>query len=241
MNGKRRPKPGSVLWGARKFLVILLLIKLQQLCWLAAAIQTGNDTIDISWVFSLKSVSRMVPLQQHTEASRRLQDILTGDSLNFDRPITILLHQSPLQSHQQLLLFHASREAFAEEERLMPGIFVSHFRTLLLLVFAGCDALVGDVVLSQFVVNAASDVSKDAREVLRVGLKNAGLVNRFLDLGDEEETVKHSKLPFYGQKDLAKEYSEAVASAEAFVRDLQRVFTSRTKRALATEGVAEMC
>ncbi|XP_026190486.1 uncharacterized protein LOC34621741 [Cyclospora cayetanensis] len=131
MNGKRRPKPGSVLWGARKFLVILLLIKLQQLCWLAAAIQTGNDTIDISWVFSLKSVSRMVPLQQHTEASRRLQDILTGDSLNFDRPITILLHQSPLQSHQQLLLFHASREAFAEEERLMPGIFVSHFRTLL--------------------------------------------------------------------------------------------------------------
>ncbi|CDI83991.1 hypothetical protein, conserved [Eimeria acervulina] len=99
-------------------------------------------------------------------------------------------------------LLQAAQTAFAAEERLLPGVFESHARTLLL------------------VLHAAFCGGTDPREVLRVALANAGLVTGVLDVGGLSEVSYFSSC---GQPKFAADSWEAVASAEEFVSDVQRL------------------
>lgn len=191
-----------------KSLVLLLLAELQQVHRAESAGQSESASQDASWVLSVESVSRMVPLLQQAEAATRLQEIVTGKSASEESPKTILLRHSPVPVHLQLLLLHSARAAFAVEERLLHGIVESHFRTLL------------------FLVHAALSLEGDARDVLRLALDHGGLVAGVVDIGDSYLNGTPADLLSAGQKKIASSFLEAVTSAENFVRDLQHVVTA---------------
>ncbi|CDI87943.1 hypothetical protein, conserved [Eimeria praecox] len=119
-----------------------------------------------------------------------------------ERPTSILLHPTPVPLAHQTALLEAAETAFAGEERVFPGIFESHARTLLL------------------VLHGASCAGKDPREVLRTALAHAGLVTGVLDEGGISEASYSSSIV---QSKHAVDSWEAVASAEAFVSDVQRL------------------
>ncbi|CDJ33615.1 uncharacterized protein EMH_0084220 [Eimeria mitis] len=108
--------------------------------------------------------------------------------------------------------------AFAGEERLLPGIFESHARTLLL------------------VLHAASCGGSGPREVLRMALTRAGLVTGVLDVGSPPDASYFSSFSSsVRQSKFASDSWKAVASAEAFVSDVQRL-AQRCMATTATPG-----
>ena len=74
--------------------------------------------------------------------------------------------------------------------------------------------------LLQLVLHAASCAGRDPREVLRVALARAGLVTGVLDVGGQRGDSCSSSCR---RSRLAADSWEAVASAEAFVSDVQRL------------------
>ncbi|CDJ40766.1 hypothetical protein, conserved [Eimeria tenella] len=194
------------------------LAELQQLYPAAAAatdnatssIQANSDQHDSAWVFSVESVSRMVPLLQRAEAATRLRSIVMDFPRHSKGPPVVLLHPTPVSPLHQLKLLQSAREAFAAEEQLLPGISEYHARTLLL------------------VLHAATSARYSPREALRQGLSRAGLATAVLDM----EAALESEVPNFSgpRKDTHSKFIEesesAVEAAEAFVRDLQRLTSS---------------
>ncbi|KAL8424836.1 hypothetical protein Efla_001641 [Eimeria flavescens] len=178
----------------------------------------GRD--DFSWVFSSESLRRVVPLLRQVEAATRLQSIVTGESIARNISKTVLMRQSPISIRAQLLLLHSTREAFAEDERLLPGILKSYYRTLL------------------FLVNAASSAEREPMKILRWALVCSGLatgagIAAAIRKREGRQLSKSAR-----ETALNRASHDALASAEDFLRDVQHVVRAAGGKPLFLGGKA---
>lgn len=209
MHRKRQSAPSCSSLHLPKCLALLLFAEAQQLHGTATAALPGDGAYDASSIFSEKSVSRIVPLLREVEAALRLREAVSGWSAYYARPKIVVLRSAPMPLSQQQLLLRAAREAFATEERIHPGVFASHYRTLL------------------SVVQAAFSMTDEPYDVLRLVLDRVDLSPKTLGTGEADTTAEQpAALPPGHEMFLSASHS-AVTSAMAFVRDVQRLIATQ--------------
>lgn len=98
-----------------------------------------------------------------------------------------------------------------------------HWSWWLIRALATC---LGACVLAQYVVQAASTVKEEPYDVLRLALYRAGLATGVVGIGDAVVSRTPPTSPPSGQRVLKNASYEALASAEAFIRDVQHVLSA---------------